>query len=183
MDSGSDNMIATSDTCMRLQVFHARGQQYQRLGYDRSGAAQFVVRAVGGLIGSAPDVGTGKGLCAMTSAQMGLEVVSIDPDSDEQALAALLAREAGLDDRIHFIRGDAVYLPYPDAHFSCATMTDVLHHLNQPGPVLCQIARVLRKNGVIVLADFDAQGFELVAEVHRVEGREHLRTRLQSSTR
>ncbi len=169
-------MIASQDSYRRLEAFHARSQQYTRMGYDRFGAAQFVVRAAGWLLGPALDIGTGKGLCAMELARAGLEVVSVDPDSEEQALAALLAREAGLEDRIEFVRADAVCLAYLDGHFGCAAMMDVLHHLSEPGPVLRQIARLVRKHGVVVLADFDEQGFGLVAKVHRAEGREHPRT-------
>jgi 2-polyprenyl-3-methyl-5-hydroxy-6-metoxy-1,4-benzoquinol methylase len=166
----------TSDTQKRLRAFHARNLEYRRLGHDRVEAARFVLRAAGGLIGPALDIGTGKGLCAIELARSGLEVISVDPDNDEQALAVLLAREAGLENHIQFVRGDAVYLSYPDGHFGCAAMMDVLHHLKHPGPILSQVARVVRKNGVVVLADFDEQGFDLVAKVHRGEGREHSRT-------
>lgn len=169
-------MTATLDTQQRLRAFHAKDLEYRRLGLDRVEAARFVLRAAGGLLGPALDIGTGKGLCAIELARDGLEVVSIDPDDNEQALAALLALQAGLENRIQFIRGDAVYLSYPDGHFGCAAMMDVLHHLKHPGPILYQVARVVRKNGVVVLADFDEQGFELVAKVHRAEGREHSRT-------
>jgi 2-polyprenyl-3-methyl-5-hydroxy-6-metoxy-1,4-benzoquinol methylase len=55
-------------------------------------------------------------------------------------------------------------------------MMDVLHHLSEPEPVLRQIARVVGENGVVILADFDEQGFDLVADVHRGEGHEHPRT-------
>jgi len=154
-------------------AFLARTEQYRSLGYDRFAAADFVVKTGGQLSGPALDIGTGKGLMAMALARQGLEVISVDPDADEQALAFLLAAEAGLEDRIRFIWGDASVLPYSDDHFGCATLVAVLHHLEDAAPVLEETARVLRPSGILILADFSPEGFELVARVHREEGREH----------
>ncbi|MGZ5514404.1 MAG: class I SAM-dependent methyltransferase, partial [Candidatus Aminicenantales bacterium] len=58
-------------------------------------------------------------------------------------------------------------------HFGCAALVEVLHHLRDPEPVLGETARVLRPCGIVILADFSAEGLELVARVHRGEGREH----------
>jgi SAM-dependent methyltransferase len=55
-------------------------------------------------------------------------------------------------------------------------MMDVLHHLDEPRPVFHEMARVLKHAGLVLVADFDEQGFDLVADVHRGEGREHRRT-------
>jgi ubiquinone/menaquinone biosynthesis C-methylase UbiE len=161
------------DMARRKAAFFARTEQYLGLGYDRFAAADFVVKTGGRLSGPALDIGTGKGLTAMAMARRGFEVVSVDPDADEQALAALLAAEAGLGERIRFVRGDASVLPFSDDHFGCAALVDVLHHLQDPVPVLEETARVLRTFGTLILADFSSEGFELVARVHRGEGREH----------
>jgi len=159
-----------------LRAFRARCEAYRRHGFDRLDAARFVVRAAGGLEGPALDIGTGKGTCAIALARLGLDVVSIDPDGDEQVTAAALAAEAGVADRIHFVRSDTVYLDFPDGYFGSAAMVGVLHHLDAPEPVLREMARVVRPGGRIVVADFDERGFELVARVLREEGREHTRT-------
>ena len=50
---------------------------------------------------------------------------------------------------------------------------DVLHHLADPIPALEEAARVLKPSGTFILADFSAQGFELLSRVHHEEGREH----------
>lgn len=157
----------------RKAVFLVRTERYLSLGYDRFATADFVVKTGGRLSGPALDIGTGKGLMAMALARQGLEVVSVDPDADEQALAFLLAAEAGLADRIRFVRGDASVLPYSEDHFGCAALVDVLHHLKDPVSVLEETARVLRPSGILILADFSPEGFELVARVHQEEGREH----------
>jgi len=84
-----------------------------------------------------------------------------------------LTAEAGLADQIRFVQGDASDLPFPGGHFGCAVLVGVLHHLQDPAPVLGEMARVLRPSGIVILADFSPEGFELVARVHRDEGREH----------
>ena len=160
-------------TVRRKAAFLVRTEQYLSLGYDRFAAMDFVVKTGGRLSGPALDIGTGKGLMAMALARQGLEVVSVDPDADEQALAFLLAAEAGLADRIRFFHGDASVLPYSEDHFGCAALVDVLHHLQDSVSVLEETARVLRPSGTLILADFSPEGFELVARVHQEEGREH----------
>jgi len=169
-------MKAASDSLERLRAFRARSLQYGRLGHDRVGTARFVVETAGALRGPALDVGTGKGLLAIELARTGMEVVSVDVDAEEQELARLLAEEAGVGSRISFVRGDAAHLPYPDGTFGCVAMMDVLHHLDEPGPVLREMARVFNHAGLMVIADFDEQGFELVSRIHREEGRHHPRT-------
>ena len=112
-------------------------------------------------------------LTAMALARRGLDVVSVDPDAEEQALALLLADEAGLAGRIRFACGDASDLPFPGGHFGCAALVGVLHHLGDPVPVLGETARVLKPGGIAILADFSPEGLEIVARVHREDGREH----------
>jgi ubiquinone/menaquinone biosynthesis C-methylase UbiE len=150
----------------RLRAFRARRLDYLRLGHDRLAAARHVVDTAPDLRGPALDVGTGKGLL----------VVSVDLDEGEQELARLLAEEAGVGSRIAFVRADAARLPYREGHFGCVAMMDVLHHLVDPAPVLHEMARVVQAGGLVVIADFDAEGFEVVSRVLRGEGREHTRT-------
>lgn len=164
------------NTDERVQTFHMRNLLYKSRGHDRVGAASFVVATGGALRGPALDVGTGKGLLAIELARTGLEVISVDLDAEEQELAALLSAEAGVGSRIRFVHGDAAHLSHPDGHFGCVVMMDVLHHLVEPAPVLREMARVLKDEGLIVIADFDEEGFNLVSSVHREDGREHPRT-------
>jgi 2-polyprenyl-3-methyl-5-hydroxy-6-metoxy-1,4-benzoquinol methylase len=162
----------------RLRAFRARSLDYLRLGHDRMAAVRFVVDAAGELQGPALDVGTGKGLLAIELAARGLEVVTIDVDAQERELAMLLAGEAGVAARITYDTGDAADLPYADGRFGCVATMNVLHHLaeSQSTSVLREMARVTSPGGVIVVADFDEDGFELVSSVHRTEGHVHLRS-------
>jgi demethylmenaquinone methyltransferase/2-methoxy-6-polyprenyl-1,4-benzoquinol methylase len=160
----------------RLSAFRSRTERYLREGHDRFAAARFVAGSVGEGRASALDVGTGKGLLALALAERGLDVVSVDVSLEDQEVAAALALEAGLSARIRFLLADASALPFPDGAFACAAMMDVLHHLADAGPVLAEMARVVAPSGRLVVADFTEEGFDLVARIHREEGKEHPRS-------
>jgi ubiquinone/menaquinone biosynthesis C-methylase UbiE len=155
------------------QAFIRRTQRYLDLGYDRHAAAAFVAKLTGQAAGPVLDVGTGKGLLAIALARGGLDVVSVDVSTTDSDLAALLAEEAEVRTRIEFFALDASSLPFPDGHFGCIAMMDVLHHLEQGEPVLKEARRTLRPGGTLVVADFTQEGFDLIARVHREDGREH----------
>ena len=157
----------------RKKAFENRTKLYLNAGFDRFSAARIVAGSAGPIAGPALDVGTGKGVLAMAIASLGIDVVSVDIDEDEQVLAELLACEAGVSERIRFIRCDASSLPFPDNHFGYVAMMDVLHHLAKPAPVLKEMLRVVKPGGIIILADFSRSGFELVARIHSEEGRTH----------
>lgn len=167
------NGIETKELIERKLAFDVRTAQFCQLGFDRLAAADFVIALAGKLTGPALDVGTGKGITAMALARQGLEVISVDTVAEEQSLAAFLVERAGLKDQIRFICGDASALPYPDSHFGCIAMMDVLHHLLDSFAVLNEIGRVLKPSGLLILADFTPEGFDILAQVHREEGREH----------
>ena len=160
----------------RVQGFHSRNLLYQQRGLDRIAAAGFVAASGGALRGPALDVRTGRGLLAIELARAGLDVVSVDLDTTEQELAALLSAEAGVEDSVHFVHGDAARLSYPDGHFGCVAMMDVLHHLDRPETVLREMVRVLSLDGIAIVAEFDEGGFDLVSSMHRQDGREHPRS-------
>lgn len=154
-------------------AFEERSARYARHGFDRHVAADWVAAQIESREGPVLDVGTGKGFLARALAARGLDVVSVDADGSERDLASLLAAEQGVRERIRFLTADAVALPFPSAAFAAAAAMDVLHHLGDPLPVLSEMDRTLRPGGRLVLADFSRAGFELVAEVHRQEGRTH----------
>jgi 2-polyprenyl-3-methyl-5-hydroxy-6-metoxy-1,4-benzoquinol methylase len=164
---------AAADLARRRQAFEARTAQYRALGYDRVAAARFVAGAAFPLRGPALDVGTGKGLLARELARLGLDVVSVDVDASELPLASALAGEAGVGERLSFLHRDAARLPFRHGHFGCVATMDALHHIDDPRPVLAEMARTVKVGGVVIVADFSREGFRLVARVHRAEGRVH----------
>jgi ubiquinone/menaquinone biosynthesis C-methylase UbiE len=157
----------------KRQAFIRRTQRYLDLGYDRHAASAFVARLAGQVAGPVLDVGTGKGLLAIALARRGLDVVSVDVSTADFDLAVSLAEEADVVARVRFMVLDASNLPFPNDHFGCVAMMDVLHHLGEGEPVLKEARRMLRPGGTLIVADFTQEGFDLIARVHREDGREH----------
>lgn len=172
--SGRHGPTRNRELAESREEFRRRTATYLRLGHDLFAAARFVADSGGRLAGPVLDVGTGKGIFAVELARRGLRVVSIDPDDSDQALASLLAREAGMRGRIRFVRGDGATLPFPAGRFGCVAMMEVLHHLTDLAPVARELARTVRPGGSLIVADFSEEGLELVARVHREEGGDHV---------
>jgi SAM-dependent methyltransferase len=153
--------------------FWTRTAYYASLGYDRLAAVSFILDEAGPIEGPVLDVGTGMGITARGLADRGLEVVSIDPNAEDQSVAAALTEDPAQRSRIRFLVTSAASLPFPDGHFGAAVAVDVLHHLDAGLPALAELARVVRPGGAVVLADFSREGFDLVRRVHASEGRVH----------
>ena len=165
-----------SSTRERLRSFRARNLEYMKAGYDRIAAARQVVEFAGKLEGPVLDVGTGKGLFAIELAKTGVEVISVDVNDQEIDLADLLARKAGVRNKVQFIHADASSLPWTDGFYGSVAMMDVVHHMDRPRPVLMEMTRVLAEGGSMVIADFNESGFALVDRVHRERGQHHPRS-------
>lgn len=157
----------------RKAHFWTRTAQYRSLGFDRVLAVSAVLDGMGQVEGPALDLGTGMGLMARELAGRGLDVVSVDVDADGLQLAAALTEDPDLAGRITFTRANGAALPFPDGNFGCAVTMDALHHFSDGAPILQEMMRVVQPGGLVVLAEFTAEGFALVARVHESEGGSH----------
>lgn len=169
-------MIGRPDVQEEMRAVRADDGVYRGSGPERASAARFVAEAAAVFEGAALDMGTGDGLLAIELARLGLNVVSVDRDADRQALAGLIAQQVGLASRVRFVHGDAARLSFADGSFACVAIMDILHHLDDPVPVLVEATRVLARPGRMVVADFDEEGLELPSRVHTSERRGHPRT-------
>jgi ubiquinone/menaquinone biosynthesis C-methylase UbiE len=101
------------------------------------------------------DVGCCTGNLLRTTGQRHpeVELVGLDPDRKALARAGRKGRRAGLEMRLD--RGFAQELPYPDSSFDRVFSSLMLHHLNSTSKaaMLAEVRRVLRPDGVLVLAD------------------------------
>lgn len=101
------------------------------------------------------DVGCGTGNLLRSTGRRHprVELVGLDPDPQAVARAGRKARRAGLTMRLD--RGFAQELPYPDGSFDRVFSSLMLHHLDGPSKdaLLAEVRRVLRPEGVLVLAD------------------------------
>jgi SAM-dependent methyltransferase len=153
--------------------YSAQTVRFESAGFDRLGAPEFILDQAGALEGPALDIGTGKGITARALASRGLDVESVDLNQDDQQVAAFLTDDPELVRRIRFTCADAARLPAPAGCFGCAVLVDVLHHLDDGGPVLRELLRVVKPEGIVIVADFSAEGFEMVSRVYAAEGLVH----------
>lgn len=153
--------------------FAKRTVQFAEAGYDRFGAPEFILDQAGELSGPVLDVGTGTGITARALAGRGLEVVGVDRCADDLQVAQALTDDHGVAGRIRYLVADAARLPVPDGHFGSAVAVDFLHHLDSGALVLTELVRVVGSGGLVVLADFSADGFAMVSRIHAAEGRAH----------
>ena len=101
------------------------------------------------------DVGCGTGNLLRTTGRKHpeVELTGLDPDPKALARARRKARRAGVAVRLE--RGFAQELPFPDGSFDRVFSSLMLHHLDtgSKDALLAEVRRVLRPDGVLVLAD------------------------------
>jgi len=113
-----------------------------------------------GLLGAAPgrrilDVGCGLGDDAAAMAGLvapGGSVVGVD---GSQAMIEEARRRHGAVEGLSFDVANAADLPFDDASFDACRIDRVLQHIANPAPVVREMARVLRPEGVLVAYDND----------------------------
>jgi ubiquinone/menaquinone biosynthesis C-methylase UbiE len=106
------------------------------------------------------DVGCGTGnlLRATGKEHAGVDLTGLDPDPKALARARRKAKRARLTMRLD--RGFAQELPYPDGSFDRVFSSLMVHHLDSTSKdeLLAEVRRVLRPDGVLILADIVADG-------------------------
>jgi ubiquinone/menaquinone biosynthesis C-methylase UbiE len=150
-----------------------RNAHFRRFGYDIGAGIKFILAQALPLDGSVLEIGTGKGRFLIELAKHVPAITTVDISPEEQQLARLNARYAGVEDRIQFVLQDATRLPWPDRTFDAVMTMNTLHHIPQFQPVLEEMLRVVKPGGKIVLADFSPRGFQLMDRAHRAEGKTH----------
>jgi len=121
--------------------------------------------------------GTGNLLVALARQRPGLDLAGLDPDGRALARAARRSRRARLS--VDWRRGFAQELPYPDGSVDRVFSSLMLHHLDDASKddLLAEVGRVLRPDGILVLADLDGH------DAHRGHGLgRHLRRRSIAAT-
>jgi len=98
------------------------------------------------------DVATGTGNLAMALSPHVKEVIGIDITPKMLELAVQAAQEKGLDN-IDNLVADVEHLPFREEEFDVVTCRFSFHHFPEPGMALCEMARVLRPGGRLVIED------------------------------
>jgi ubiquinone/menaquinone biosynthesis C-methylase UbiE len=99
--------------------------------------------------GSILDVGCGAGLTCLELVRRGFQVSGIDISPKMIDRARAEAAQQRLD--CEFQVGMANELPYPDNHFDTVIAMGLLEYVEQDGPVLTEIYRVMRADGRLIL--------------------------------
>jgi ubiquinone/menaquinone biosynthesis C-methylase UbiE/DNA-binding HxlR family transcriptional regulator len=88
-------------------------------------------------------------------------------DSSRKMLALARARFDTSSGRSLSVRqGDILALPYGDQSADLVTIHQVLHYLREPSLAISEAARVLRVNGILLIADFAPHNFEELRQKH-----------------
>jgi SAM-dependent methyltransferase len=99
------------------------------------------------------DIGTGTGRLLELVAERAGRALGIDASRDMLALARARLAERGLAGRCAVRQADMYRLPLPDASFDVVALQMVLHYAEDPAAALAEAARVLRPEGLLVVAD------------------------------
>ena len=101
------------------------------------------------------DVGTGPAAIPIMLAQrlQAVEVIGIDLSPNMLELGDFHITEAGLTDRITLAQADAKDLPYPSQFFDAVLSNSIIHHIPDPLPMLREVSRVIRSDGLILIRD------------------------------
>ncbi|MDH3888458.1 MAG: class I SAM-dependent methyltransferase [Gammaproteobacteria bacterium] len=94
------------------------------------------------------DLGCGTGLLSNILLSKGFEVLGIDISLE--SLRLLQQREPG----INTIQADATLLPFTDGSFHAVVSLGVWRHLSHPQRVIAEVARILEKNGILIVGYF-----------------------------
>jgi len=109
------------------------------------------------------DIGTGTGrMLEVLGPHVG-QALGIDQSREMLAVARVNIERAGLANGTVRL-GDMYQLPLPDARFDAAVIHQVLHYAERPGDAIAEAARVLRPNGVLIVADFAPHTLEFLRE-------------------
>lgn len=142
-------------------------------GYDVGAVRARVVEAARPIAGRVLDVGTGPGRFAILLAKEQAGVATLEFEAEGVDMARRNAVDAGVADRIRFLRGDAARLPFADHTFDLAASANLIHHLEKPAESVREMLRVCKPGGRVVVADVNPAGLEMLNEVHAEFGGRH----------
>jgi 2-polyprenyl-6-hydroxyphenyl methylase/3-demethylubiquinone-9 3-methyltransferase len=111
------------------------------------------------------DVGCGAGFLSNALGARGHRVVGVDASQEALDVAARRSPSPHVTYRL----GDARALPFDDASFDVACAMDLLEHVEDPAPVIAEIARVLGPSGLFFFHTFNRSLFAWLVVVKGVQ--------------
>lgn len=116
------------------------------------------------------DICTGTGDVAIRFAennQVG-EIVGIDLSEEMLRIAAHKMRSNGSSGKVRLLKGDALNLPFDDGHFDIVTIAFGLRNIEHHRKGICEMVRVLRHGGQLLILEFSPPGYDLFGTCYRL---------------
>jgi len=127
---------------------------YRRLS-RREGWKRLLARSLKGIPAGAAilEVGSGTGFITAILAELGFSVQGIDLSEEMLAVATANLQKDGWAAKVNLSLGDAESLNFDDHCFDAVVSRWVLWTLPRPQVAICEMARVLKPGGSVVLID------------------------------
>lgn len=111
----------------------------------------------------AADVGAGTGFLSEGLLARGLRVIAVDGSAPMvEEMRRKFQRAPGFEARL----GDAASLPLRDGEADYAFANMYLHHVEDPGRAIAEMARAVKPGGRVVVTDMDEHRFEALKQEH-----------------
>lgn len=134
--------------------------------------------ALGASPGRVLDLACGPGVVTAAVAGVASEVVGLDATPAMLEKAEQRCEKAGLTN-VSFHLGDAELLPFENGAFDAVVTRLAIHHFAAPETVLREVGRILRDDGVFVIADVvvseDAEEAALQNAIENIRDPSHVR--------
>jgi demethylmenaquinone methyltransferase/2-methoxy-6-polyprenyl-1,4-benzoquinol methylase len=157
--------IASTRTDLARNLFAGIAPQYDRMGrimsFGQDGRwRRFLVSRVAPVQGGRVlDVATGTGLVARELARgYAARIVGVDQSPEMLRGAEAAIRRERLDGRVSLCLGQAERLPFGDGTFDAVTFTYLLRYVEDPASTLRELARMVRRGGVLAALEFGVPG-------------------------
>ena len=153
--------------------YFQRLELYKNYGYDIEAERNFIIEKAQPLYGEMLEIGTGKGHLAIALAKKGYVLTSIDVSRQEQEIARMNIKLLGLEKQVNFKIENAQKLSFENGTFDIVFSVNMVHHLTEPFRIIDELIRLVCFEGKIILSDFSKEGFRVIDQVHKSEGRRH----------
>jgi ubiquinone/menaquinone biosynthesis C-methylase UbiE len=114
------------------------------------------------------DVGTGRGIMAITLALNGYKVMTGEPEGTFWADWRSSAKEVNVEDMIEFKPFNAEKLPFMDGEFDAIFLYTTFHHIGDKERAFRELLRVLSPKGLLAIIELTDVGVEMVRETYKM---------------
>lgn len=149
-----------------------RDKIYKPLGLCRNAFNAEILGNIGDDVKTVLEIGTGKGGLTLGLSKGGRQVDTVGLDFTESERAYLYLLANGISDTVSFYNYDvAEGIAAEEKSYDLVVSSMSFHHFKYPFRVVREMIRVAKKQ--LIIADFNARGFEVVREIHKQEGKIH----------